>query len=126
MKNKSKCAMAGLPALLLVGSLMGAMQPAMAQTQSLDVGEDSGVREQPASSAAAKTSQSQASARLAPSVSAVKAPPRPKGSDQVIIGAGLNPLEIKRQKRAHNASKIVKKDPTRDDSVDAPTPPKKK
>ena len=126
MKNKSKGVMAGLPALLLAGSFTVAMQPAMAQTQPLEVGEDSGIREQPASSAAAKTSQSPASARLAPSASAIKAPPRPIGSDKVVIGAGLNPDEIKRQKQAHSGAKIVKKDPTRDDSVDVPSPPKKK
>ena len=132
MKNKSKGVMASLSALLLAGSFTVVMQPAMAQTQALDVGEDSGVREQPApSTAAARTSQIQApasvsaDARLAPSVSAVKAPPRPKGSDKVVIGAGLNPVEIKRQKQAHSGAKIVKKDPTRDDSLPVSTVPTK-
>ncbi|MEO5606344.1 MAG: hypothetical protein ABIR13_01985 [Polaromonas sp.] len=126
MKKYSNGVMARLPALLVMGSLTMAMQVSAAQTQPLDVGEDSAVREQPASSAAAKNSQSQASESLAPSNSAVKAPPRPIASDKVVIGVGLNPVELKRQHKAHSADKIVKKDPTRDDSIDAPPSPPKK
>ncbi len=126
MKKYSNGVMARLPALLVMGSLTMAMQVSAAQTQPLDVGEDSGVREQPASNAAAKTSQPQDSARLAPSDSTVKAPPRPIASDKVVIGVGLNPVELKRQQKAHSADKIVKKDPTRDDSIDAPPSQPKK
>ena len=133
MKNKSKGVMVGLQALLLAGSFTVAMSPAMAQTQALDVGEDAGVREQPApSAAAARTKKIQApasvstAARPAPSVGAVKAPPRPIASDKVVIGVGLNPVELKRQKKAHSSDKIVKKDPTRDDSLPVKPSPVKK
>lgn len=138
MKNNSNGVIAKLPALLVMGGLAMAMQVSVAQTrflpalqtQPLSVGEDAGVREQPASSTAvSRTSQIQAptssAARLAPS-NVVKAPPRPLASDKVVIGVGLNPVELKRQKKAHNADKVVKKDPTRDDSLPVrPSPVKK-
>ncbi|MEO6319686.1 MAG: hypothetical protein ABIO73_03585 [Polaromonas sp.] len=56
--------------------------------------------------------------------SPVKAPPLPPGSDKVRVEAGLSPEEVARQTRAHKHSKLEKKDPTRDDSLDAlPAPP---
>jgi len=56
--------------------------------------------------------------------SLVKAPPLPPGSDKVRVEAGVNPDEVTRQQRAHKHSKLEKKDPTRDDSLDAlPEPP---
>ena len=138
MEKNSNGVMAKLPALLVMGGLAMAMQVSVAQTrfvpavqtQPLNVGEDAGVREQAASSAAAsRTSQIQASssavARLAPA-NAVKAPPRPIASDKVVIGVGLNPVELKRQKKAHSSDKIVKKDPTRDDSLPVLVSPVKK
>ena len=55
---------------------------------------------------------------------AVQAPPLPPGSSLVRAEPGLSPEEIKRHKRAHAHSKLEKKDPTRDDSVDTPADPK--
>ena len=56
--------------------------------------------------------------------SPVKAPPLPPGSALVRVEAGVSPEEVTRQKRAHKHSKLEKKDPTRDDSLDAlPEPP---
>ncbi|CAN5157116.1 hypothetical protein BH10PSE16_BH10PSE16_25890 [soil metagenome] len=49
---------------------------------------------------------------------AVQAPPRPPGSDRVIVEAGMSPKEVLRQKRAHNHSRQGKKDFTRDDTLD--------
>lgn len=46
---------------------------------------------------------------------AVQAPPRPPGSDQVVVDAGVNPDEVQRQKRAHSHSRLTKKDLTRND-----------
>lgn len=56
--------------------------------------------------------------------SPVTAPPLPPGSDKVRVEAGVTPDEVLRQKRAHKHSKLEKKDPTRDDSLDALPDPK--
>ncbi|MDB5868349.1 MAG: hypothetical protein JWP96_681 [Polaromonas sp.] len=61
---------------------------------------------------------------VAMQASAVQAPPRPPGSDQVVVEAGVNPEEVTRQKRAHNHSKLAKKDHTRDDTRDVLLDPK--
>lgn len=56
--------------------------------------------------------------------SPVKAPPLPPNSAMVRVEGGLSPDEVGRQQRAHKHSKLEKKDPTRDDSLDAlPEPP---
>ncbi len=55
---------------------------------------------------------------------AVQAPPLPPGSDQVVVEAGVNPEEVTRQKRAHNHSRLQKKDHTHDDTLDASPAPK--
>ena len=55
--------------------------------------------------------------------SPVKAPPLPPGSAMIRPDAGVSPVEVMRQKRAHKHSKLEKKDPTRDDSLDAITNP---
>jgi len=49
----------------------------------------------------------------------VTPPSRPLGSDQVQVGAGLNPDEVKRHERAYKHSRLEKKDYTRDDTLDA-------
>jgi hypothetical protein len=46
----------------------------------------------------------------------VKAPPLPAGSEMAQVQGGMNPEEIKREKRAHHHKGHVKKDVTRDDS----------
>lgn len=56
---------------------------------------------------------------------AVKAPPLPPGSEKIRIEAGVSPDEVGRHKRAHKHSKLEKKDPTRDDTLDALPDPKK-
>ena len=48
---------------------------------------------------------------------------RPPGSAMIQPDAGVSPAEVMRQKRAHKHSKLEKKDPTRDDSLDAITNP---
>ena len=103
--------------LLVVGGLTAAMQVSVAQTKPLSVGMDASVQELPLSQTLDLSGQS-APARLANAVRKVKAPPRPPGSDKVVVGVGLNPVELKRQKMAHSAEKMIKKDPTRDDSLD--------
>ena len=55
--------------------------------------------------------------------SPVKPPPLPPGSAMIQPDAGVSPAEVMRQKRAHKHSKLEKKDPTRDDSLDAITNP---
>lgn len=57
---------------------------------------------------------------LAMHAMAVQAPPLPPGSSMVRVEAGLSPDEVSRQKRAHKHSKLEKKDPTRDDTLDTP------
>ncbi len=54
--------------------------------------------------------------------SAVQAPPLPPGSDLIRVEAGLSPDEVMRHKRAHKHSRLEKKDPTRDDTLDAKDP----
>jgi hypothetical protein len=54
----------------------------------------------------------------------VKAPPRPPGFEKVVVEAGLNPEEVKRQKRAHNHTRLSKKDHTRNDLLDVQPDPK--
>ena len=61
---------------------------------------------------------------LVAQASPVKAPPLPPGSDKVRVEAGVTPEESSRQKRAHKHSKLEKKDPTRDDSLDVLPNPK--
>jgi hypothetical protein len=61
---------------------------------------------------------------MAAQAAAVKAPPRPPGSERVQVEAGLSPDEVGRQKRAHKHSKLEKKDHTRDDSLDVLPEPK--
>ncbi len=55
--------------------------------------------------------------------SPVKAPPLPPGSAMIRPDAGVSPVEVMRQERAHKHSKLEKKDPTHDDSLDAITNP---
>jgi hypothetical protein len=50
--------------------------------------------------------------------STVAPPPLPTGSHMVLQNAGMNPDEIKRNKRAHHHNKHHKKDVTRDDTID--------
>lgn len=50
--------------------------------------------------------------------STVTPPPLPTGSHMVLQNAGVNPDEIKRNKRAHHHNKHHKKDVTRDDTID--------
>lgn len=47
---------------------------------------------------------------------AVKAPPLPAGSEVAQVQGGMNPEEMKREKRAHHHKGHVKKDFTKDDS----------
>ena len=117
--------------LLVMGSLAAAMQVSVAQTSPSTVKKNVLVQAQPLAvnkDAAIQEALSPRFSSLSPKK--VQAPPRPLGSDKVVIGVGLNPPELKRQKMAHSASKIVKKDPTRDDSLDviivSPLPQKKK
>ncbi|MDB5742402.1 MAG: hypothetical protein JWR68_717 [Polaromonas sp.] len=61
----------------------------------------------------------------AQTLSPVKAPPLPPGSEKVRVEAGVTVEEVDRQKRAHKHSRLEKKDPTRDDTLDAlPSDPK--
>ena len=53
---------------------------------------------------------------------AVQAPPRPPGSDRVLVEVGMNPMEVSRQKSAHNHARGARKDFTHDDTLDAPRP----
>ena len=46
----------------------------------------------------------------------VKAPPLPAGSEVAQVQGGMNPEEMKREKRAHHHKGHVKKDVTKDDS----------
>ena len=55
----------------------------------------------------------------------VKAPPLPAGSAQVTVEPGENPVETKRNVRAHSNKRWAGKDPTRDDRRD-PKPGKGK
>lgn len=106
--------------LLVVGSLAAAMQVSVAQTKLVAVDTKASIAAQPLAvnnDAAVREALSPRPGKLP--VSKVQAPPRPLGSDKVVIGVGLNPPELKRQKMAHSAAKIVKKDPTRNDSLDA-------
>jgi len=59
---------------------------------------------------------------------AVQAPPRPPGSDKVRVEVGMDPLEVSRQKSAHNHSRGGRKDFTHDDTRDAQpdSPPPRK
>ena len=59
---------------------------------------------------------------MAVHASPVKAPPLPGGSEKLRVEAGVTPEEVSRQKRAHNHSKLVKKDFTRDDTLDVVDP----
>jgi hypothetical protein len=48
------------------------------------------------------------------------APPRPPASELVQVVVGESPIEQERGKRAHHNKTHVKKDLTRDDTLDAP------
>ncbi|MDB5932491.1 MAG: hypothetical protein JWR60_4198 [Polaromonas sp.] len=96
----------GLPAgrrLLAMGGFALAMQAGMAQAQPTELD---------------KAVQAQPGAR-------VQAPPRPPGFEKVVVEAGVNPEEVKRQKRAHNHTRLSKKDHTRNDLLDVLPEPKK-
>lgn len=63
-------------------------------------------------------------AMAAHAASPVMAPPLPPGSEKIVIEAGVSPEEVGRHKRAHKHSKLEKKDPTRDDTLDLLPDPK--
>ena len=52
----------------------------------------------------------------------VQPPPRPPGSNTVLVEAGMDPREVSRQKGAHQHSRLEKKDFTRDDTRDTHRP----
>lgn len=103
-----------LPMILSISGCVVAMQTTVVQAQPFP----------PVVDTAEEAQSAGVLGRAAPlrpvNVNKVKAPPRPPGSENVVLHVGMNPLEVQRQKRAHAPSKLEKKDFTRDDTL--PTP----
>ena len=100
-----------LPMILSISGFAMAMQATVVQAQSFPPVVDKAEEAQSAGVVGR-------AAQLRPvNVNKVKAPPRPPGSENVVVHVGMNPLEVQRQKRAHAPSKLEKKDHTRDDTL---------